>query len=161
MFILLLCLQRVVFDSISLYSFDRPVIFFFFILVLPKMRSSSFLLLGFITGFLYDIVYHTPGINTAACVMLAFVRDPLVRVFLDDEDSDEYSAHITSLGFGRFFFYTLILSLIFHLIVTFLNVFSFKDILHTLLNAGFSTLMSVALIYIFDIIFYYRKTAVR
>ena len=160
MFLLLLLLQRFVFDNIFIQGIERPLIFFFFILVLPRMQPWAMLLIGFLTGFFYDIMYHTPGIHAAACVALAFIRDGIMKQFLNDESEDDYSAHISNLGFSRFFFFILICSVIFHLIVTLLNAFSFNNLAASLLNVVLNTASSVILIYIFDIIFYYRKGAV-
>jgi rod shape-determining protein MreD len=159
-FVMLLFMQVFVLDNIPpVVPFARPVLFFFFVLVLPQMPSWSFMLLGFLIGFIFDIFYQTPGINSAACVLLAFIRNPLLKIFKDDEEDVEYGIHVSYLGFSRFFFYILFTSFIFHLVIILLSVFSFAELGQTLLRIGINTAFSVILIYIFEIIFFYRKAA--
>lgn len=156
-FVFLMVLQIFLFDYIFIFQYTRPVIFFFFLLFVPRISSLNLMLLAFATGFFYDIFFTMPGINTAACVLIAFIRDPLLSFFKKEEEGETPSVHISYLGFLPYLYYVVLISFIFHLCVTFLAVFSFSDFENTLMRAGLGTVLSVILIYLFDIVFFYRK----
>jgi rod shape-determining protein MreD len=158
MFLLVLFLQRFVLDQVpQLVPYSGLVLFFVFIIAMPILPAVWIMIIGFFGGLVFDIFYGTPGINAAACVLLGFVKEPLIKLFKNDEDNVEYSAHITYLGFGRFFFYVLLMAFLFHLVAEFLSVFSVDQFGQTMIRVVINTLMSVILIYIYEIIFFYRK----
>jgi len=72
--------------------------------------------------------------------MLAFIKEPVLKLFKDEEDNVAYSAHIIYLGFARFFFYILSLSLVFHIVTEFLTVFSGDQIGQTLVRILINTI---------------------
>jgi cell shape-determining protein MreD len=160
MFLLILFLQRFVLDQVpQLIPYSKLTLFFVFLIALPTMSTVWVMVIGFFGGLIFDIFYGTPGINAAACVLLGFVKEPLMKLFKNDEDNVEYSAHITYLGFGRFFFYAIVMAFLFHLIAEFLSVFSVDQFGQTLIRVVVNTILSVILIYIYEIIFFYRKVA--
>jgi rod shape-determining protein MreD len=159
MFLLILFLQAFVLNQIEVPDYSKPVLFFVFLIALPTLPGVWLMLIGFIGGLVFDILYGAPGINAAACVLLGFVKEPMIRLFKDDEENVEYSAHISYLGFARYFFFILLASFLFHLTTEFLAVFSLKQPGHTLLRVVINTFISVILIYIYEIIFFYRKAA--
>src|ERR1051326_2260871 len=157
--LLFLVLQLFVLDFVNfpLVPQTQFVIFFFFILILPRMSTLYLMLIAFGWGLIFDLFYRSVGIHAAACVLLAYIKDPVLKFFKDDEEDINYSVHLSYLGFGPFFFYTLLLSLIFHFVVTFLNDFTFADVFNNLLKLIMSASASVLLIYIFEILFFYRR----
>jgi rod shape-determining protein MreD len=159
MFVLLLCLQIFVLDNIFIFREARPVVFFFFILVLPRFSRSWLMVIAFLMGLFYDIFYQTYGVHAFALVLIAFLRDPVLNTLKSEEEGIEGAVHISYLGFARYFYYIFFISLIFHLCVTFLIVFSFSEVGNSLVRAGIGTVLSVILIYLLDILFFYRKAA--
>jgi|SRR6185437_6891940 len=161
LFLMILVLQVFVLDQApEIMPYARPVLFFMFILALPSMRAVWLMAIGFGGGLILDILYGTPGINAAACVLLAYLKVPLIRLIKKDEEENTIpDAHITYLGFGQYFFYLLLVSLLFHLVAGFLSVFSFVQAWQTLLRVGVNTVISAILIYIFEIIFFYRRAS--
>jgi len=157
-FIALLLLQVFLFNNIYFFVVAQPFIFFYFILLLPSMPYWAMLLAGFFTGLAIDIFSGTPGVNAAACTALAFARDPFVRAMKRSEPDQAYSASLTYLGFGRFFFYLFVVALYYQLVRQFLIIFSFKEISFTLIRVVANTLLSVLFIYSFEVIFFYRNT---
>jgi hypothetical protein len=155
LFLLILLAQVFVFDHISGIVMLSPFIFLYAVLIIPQMQGWIYLLLAMGMGLTYDLFVITPGIYGAACVLLAYVRDPLIKAFKDDE-TDFYSAHITYLGLGRFFFFSLIVSLGFHTMVELLKVFTFADFVNTLQRILLNTVTSAILMYLLDIILFYR-----
>lgn len=152
---LILLAQVFVFDPISRLVIVSPFIFLYAVLILPQMQGWAYLLIALGMGLTYDLFVPSPGIYGAACVLLAYIRDPLIKSFKDDE-TDFYSPHITYLGLGRFFFFSLIVSLGFHTMVEMLKVFTFGDFFTTAQRIVLNTVTSAVLMYLLDIILFYR-----
>ncbi|RYD70872.1 MAG: hypothetical protein EOP53_24635 [Sphingobacteriales bacterium] len=163
LFLLLTLLQIFVFDNISQLIIIRPMIFFFIVMILPKMPTAFYMLLAFFIGLSYDFFSgnQTPGLHAAGCVLIAYMRDRLLIFFEGEEEAENASVHITSLGFRKFFFIVVINAFLFHVLTGFLEVFSFKDIVDTAMRISAGTVVSVALIYLFDILLFYRKAALQ
>src|ERR1017187_7999254 len=159
-FLMVLILQIFVFDQVpQVVPFSRPVLFFAFLMVLPEVETVWLMVIGFMGGLILDMFYGTPGINASACLLLAYLKVPILRSFKNDEEENvKSSAHITYLGFTRYFFFILVISVIFHLVTEFLSVFSLMQAGQTLIRVCINSILSVSLIYIFEIILFYRKT---
>lgn len=64
-----------------LHRFITPYIYFLFLLWLPFSVSRQWLLIiGFLTGLTLDYFTMTPGLHTAACLLIAYVRPFLISV---------------------------------------------------------------------------------
>jgi hypothetical protein len=155
LFVLILLAQVFVFDHISGIVMISPFIFLYAVLIIPQLQGWLYLLLAMGMGLTYDVFALSPGIYGAACLLLAYVRDPLIKAFKDDE-TDFYSAHITYLGLGRFFFFSLIVSFGFHALAELLKVFTFDNFTNTLQRIMLNTVTSAVLMYLLDIILFYR-----
>jgi hypothetical protein len=170
LFLMLLMLQLVVFDHIHLglpfnstvFNIAHPVVYFYILLIFPKIPKWMFLLAAFGLGWLMDGFYHTPGINAAACVLVAYFKGPLLRGLKSTDDNEEFILpHFPYLGAGRFFSFIAIGSLMFHTVISFYTVFSFNEIFLTLLRVLMNAALSIGLIYLMDIIFFYRSIKAR
>ena len=156
-FIALLLLQVFLFNQVYFFVIAQPFIFFYIILLLPRMPYWATLLSGFFCGLAIDIFSGTPGINAAACTALAFARDPFTLFMKSTEPDQTYSASLKYLGFGRYFFYLFVVALYYQFIRQFLIIFSFNEIGYTLIRVLSNTLLSVIIIYSFEVIFFYRQ----
>jgi len=158
MFLFILFLQKYVLDLTPQFiPYSRPVLFFVFLLALPPLPTIWVMAVGFVGGLIFDVFYDTPGINAAACVLIGYIKDPLLRLFKNEEDNISYGSHIVYLGFGRFFFFALTISFIFHTIYGFLDAFNLAETGQTIIRIITNTILSAILIYIYEIIFFYRK----
>ena len=80
-----------------------------FIITLPTSISLvAVLLWGFAMGFSIDILYTgIAGMNTAAAVMLAFIREPILRLFMRKGEVDsQIRPGMAEMGFSRFLVYS-------------------------------------------------------
>lgn len=158
-FILLILLQVLVLNNMNLMGYMNPYVYILFILLLPaNINKSLLLLLAFITGLTIDFFGNTPGLNAAATVLMAFARPGVLNLFfknLDFEPGEE--PDITKLGFGKFLRYTIILVLIHHTALFFLEIFNFDEILTTLYRIVISSVFSTFIIIIIALLFGKRK----
>jgi rod shape-determining protein MreD len=142
----LIASQILLFNNLQLRgmlnSFVAPSIYVFFLLTLPINTSRINLLLwAFAIGIVVDGLSGTLGINAAACVLVAYLRPPILRLFYVREDRNKNVQPSThTFGGLNFFYYTLLFTFIFHLALFFLEVFTFYEVYLTIIRAMLSSL---------------------
>jgi rod shape-determining protein MreD len=155
-FILLFLAQVLLFNNIQFSGYVNPYIYLIFILLLPfEISSWLLLLLSFFTGLVMDLSSGTPGMHTSATVLAGFVRPYVLRV-ISPRDGYESGSEPSMLnyGFKWFFIYVLIVVLVHHLALFYLEVFRLADFFITMLRVLLSSLFSVSFILLIE---YYRK----
>lgn len=156
---LLVVAQVFLFNNIQLRglldSFIAPCIYIVFLLLIPigatqvKLQFTALAL-----GFSVDFLSGTLGINTAACVLIAFLRPTVLKLILNREERDKNTRpSIYVLGWSQFLAYTFTLALIFHLALCFLEIFTFYEFYYTLLRALFSAVASTLLMVLMELFF--------
>jgi len=155
-FILLILLQILLFNNIQFSGYVNPYIYIMFILLLPvEIPSWLLLLLSFATGLIIDIFSGSPGMHTSASVLAGFVRPYILRV-ISPRDGYELGSEPSMLtyGFTWFFTYTLLMVLVHHTALFYLEVFRLADFFGTLLRVLLSSLFSMIFILLIE---YYRR----
>jgi rod shape-determining protein MreD len=155
-FILLILLQVLLFNNIEFSGYVNPYIYVMFILLLPiEIPSWLLLLLSFGTGLIIDFFSGSPGMHTSATVLIGFVR-PYVLRLVSPRDGYESGSDPSMLAYGFRWFatYTLLMVLIHHTALFYLEVFRFADFFRTLLRVILSTLFSMTFILLIE---FYRK----
>jgi hypothetical protein len=139
-----------------LHKFIVPYLYFLFILWLPFNTTRLALLgIGFLTGLLLDYFKMTPGLHTAACVLIAFVRPFIINIMIV-KDTSELTYHEPSprgMGWGPYFIYAFILTLLHHIYLVFLEWMQFGTFLSFLIKVGATTGISMLLILIVELLF--------
>ena len=155
-FILLILLQVLLFNNIQFSGYVNPYVYLMFILLLPfEIPPWLLLLLSFATGMLIDLFSGSPGMHSSATLLTGFVRPYVLRI-ISPRDGYEASLNPSMLvyGFKWFFFYTLIMVLVHHTALFYLEVFSFIDFFRTLLRVLLSSVFSITFILLFE---FYRR----
>lgn len=66
---LLILFQVLVFDNVDLFGFSDPAIYLVILITYRlTLDQFGFIFLGFATGFLLDLLTHTAGAHTIACL---------------------------------------------------------------------------------------------
>jgi rod shape-determining protein MreD len=148
-FVVLVFIQVLIFNNISLKSYLVPYIYVLFILLLPFETPKWLLLVsGFFLGFFVDMFSNTAGVHTAATVLMAFIR-PFAGNFVSAKHEYEEGIQpgIRALGFRWFFSYSLLLVSAHHILLYYLEVFSFRafflTLWHAILNIFFTMLFII------------------
>ena len=155
-FILLILLQVLLFNNIQFSGYVNPYVYIMFILLLPiEIPSWLLLLLSFVTGLIIDFFSGSPGMHTSATVLAGFVR-PYVLRLVSPRDGYDSGADPSMLiyGFRWFLTYTLLIVIIHHITLFYLEVFRLADFFRTLLRIILSTLFSTTFILLIE---YYRR----
>jgi rod shape-determining protein MreD len=157
-FFVLLLLQLILFNNIQFSGFINPYVYVLFFMLLPfNFSRTLMLLLGLVMGLTLDLFMGTPGVHTAATVLIAFVR-PMVLNLIAPHDGYEANTlpRISYMGLEWFIKYTLIIVVIHHLALFYLEVFSFSHFFHTLIKVILSSLFTCVFI-VLSQFFVFRK----
>lgn len=156
-FILFLGIQVYILNKIPhLHRYITPYLYFLFILWLPFSVSRQWLLLiGFGTGLTLDYFTMTPGLHAAASLLVAWVRPYLITI-LTPKDSTEFNYREPSpkaMQWTPYFVYVLVLTLLHHTYLVFLEWMSFGSFLSFLIKVLASTGISLLLILTVELLF--------
>lgn len=155
-FILLFLLQILLFNNIQFSGYVNPYVYIMFILLLPvEIPSWLLLLLSFTIGFIMDLFSGTPGMHTSASVLAGFVRPYILRL-ISPRDGYEPGSVPSMMVYGVrwFFLYSLLIVLVHHTALFYLEVFRFVDFFRTMLRVLLSSLFSVTFILLIE---HYRR----
>jgi rod shape-determining protein MreD len=155
-FIILMLLQVLLFNNIQFSGYINPYVYIMFILLLPvEIPAWLLLLLSFATGVIIDFFSGSPGMHASATVLSAFVRPYVLRV-ISPRDGYEPNSELSMItyGFRWYFTYTLLIVLVHHTALFYLEVFRFAEFFRTLLRVLLSSLFSITFILLIE---FYRK----
>ncbi len=156
-FVLFILVQTFVLNKVpALHQFVKPWLYFLFILWLPfNMPRIALLGVAFVFGLTMDYFMNTPGLHAAPCVLIAYLRPFILNLLLPQEKTEFSYAEpsIKSLGFTPYLVYVLLLTLIHHAYLIFIEWMQFGDFLFFIGKAAATTALSVLLIFITELLF--------
>lgn len=152
-FFLLIAVQVLFLNNLQISGYINPYIYILFIMFLPpKLPKVAVLSTAFIMGFVIDIFSDSYGLHTAATVLLGYAR-PLILSLVSVKGGEDLDAiSIKQLKLGRFFTYTGFLCFIHHFTLFYLEAFRLNEFIDTFGRAFISTMVTLLLIFITEII---------
>jgi len=155
-FVFLIFFQVLILNNINLGGYINPFFYIYFILLLPFSTPRWALLgLAFLLGLGIDIFTNTPGLNAAACIAMAFARPFVINLISTSTESlVGINPTIKNQGIKWFFYYALILILVHHLILFYLEIFRFNEFFQTMFKALISSAMTLLLVLITEYLFF-------
>ena len=153
-FALLVSLQLFVLNNIQFSGFVNPYLYVLFILLLPfEISGWLLLILGFALGMVIDIASDTIGYHTIATIFLAYGRFHLLRLIAPRDGYEPgMRPALHSLGFSWFFKYVSLLTVAHHLVLFWVESFRFNDFYPATLRALASSIFTVLLIFIYQLL---------
>ena len=156
-FAFFILLQVYVLNKIPhLHRYITPYLYYLFILWLPFSVSRQWLLIiGFLTGLTLDYFMMTPGLHAAACVLIAYIR-PFIITVLTPRDSSDFNYREPSpqaMQWTPYAIYVLVLTLLHHGYMLFLEWLSFGSILDFLIRIVTTTGISMLLVFTTELLF--------
>lgn len=144
LFVLYLTLQIIIVRNLVLFDVAFCFIYVACILLLPvELGQTATLLLAFGVGLLIDVFYNTMGMHAAATVLMAYIRPLVIRLQTDQRGFENrlvFSIH--EMGARNFFYYVLILTLVHHATLLFIEASNIVLFFPTLLKVVASTLFT-------------------
>jgi hypothetical protein len=113
------------------------------------------LILGFITGLSLDYFTMTMGLHAAACTLVAYVRPFVINVLIP-KDTSEFNYREPSpkaMGWAPFSVYVLVLTLLHHGYLYFLELLQFGGFIEFTLRMLASAAISLLLIFTVELLF--------
>ena len=90
---------------------------FFFIYFILKYNSgvsrNTLMVWSFLLGLSVDIFSNTPGMNAAAATVLAFMREPILRLVTLRDSAEDFEPGVKSMGIFPYFRYILLCTFLF------------------------------------------------
>ncbi|TAD99539.1 MAG: Rod shape-determining protein MreD [Bacteroidetes bacterium] len=157
-FLVYLVLQVFFLHNITLFNKAFCFVYIAFILLIPVNLSTILvMLIAFCFGMITDFSYNISGIHTAACVLLAFVRKPVLD-YLKPNIGYESGVSPTLPAMGKAWFakYSLFLIFIHHLALFTIEA-GVSQLFSTVVKIISSTAFTFAIIYLFQVIFYKKQ----
>ena len=122
-------LQVLVLNHMHINGYATPFFFIYFILKYNSGVSRNVLMIwAFLLGLAVDIFGNTPGMNAAAATVLAFMREPILRLVTLRDSVEDFEPGIKSMGFSPFFRYILLCTFLFCTILLVIDTFSFFNL---------------------------------
>jgi rod shape-determining protein MreD len=143
-----------------LHRFVTPYLYFLFILWLPFNLPRFWLtFIGFFFGLTLDYFTYTPGLHAAACTLIAYVRPFVVNRLISQEglEKNYTSPSITSMGWAPYATYVLVLTLLHHSYLVFLEWMSFGNFWFFIGKVAASTAVSLLLILVTELLFFRKE----
>jgi len=160
-FVLFILVQYyVLFQIRPLHQFVVPYIYFLYVLWLPfSMGRMSLLLVSFLFGLTLDYFTQTPGLHAAACTMIAYLRGFVVNILIPQEGAEQNykSPSPVSMGWAPYAVYVLVLTLLHHIYLVFLEWLQFGSFLFFLGKVVATSGISLMLILITELLFFRKE----
>ena len=147
MFITLILVQVLILNQIQLNGFVNPYVYILFILLLPLSTPKYLLLiLSFFIGLIVDVFLNSLGVHAAASVLIAYLRPYIIRAISNREDDRSDYPGLSQNTFAWFFSYVTIMVIFHHILLFYLEIFSFSHFFVTLGRAIISSIFSIFII---------------
>ena len=155
-FIGLILVQGLILKNMEIGHLINPILYVLFIIQLPfELPAWIGLMLAFVLGFFVDLFYGTMGMHMAACTLMGWARPSILR-FMVPRDGYEFGQQPTIQDMGKMWFlsYAAILIVLHHFFLFTLEIFSFREILLTIVRVIFSSAATLLLVVVTQFLFY-------
>ena len=149
--VLLIALQILVLNRITLFGKYTPVIYPVFVMFYPFFRNRyQFLALSFVLGLGIDFFLHTGGINAFATTTIAYFRTLIFRTSTDTS-TDFFS--FQSLQWSQYLFFIFSSIFLHQFLVQYIEFFKFSRFFGILLNIVITSGISFIFILLYSLAF--------
>ncbi|TBN02712.1 rod shape-determining protein MreD [Hyunsoonleella flava] len=152
-FVLLVLFQVILFNHINFLGYINPYIYIIFIIFFPiKNNRLLFIFLSFLIGLTVDMFSDSGGIHAAASVFIAYTR-PVFLKFAFGTMYEHNNVKFNNNDFGAKLVYIALLTVLHHIILFSLEIFSISRILMVFQKTLFSGIFTILMITLVSIIF--------
>lgn len=148
--LLVLATQILILNNVNIYGYGTPLLYIWLVIILPKEISPYLtLLVSFLIGGFIDVFCNTPGLHAFATTAAGLVSIKTLPLFITNSDNmhNTFIPSIKSMGANKFFNYTLIIVILHHILLFFMEAFSFEAFGTLVLRMVSSMIFTMVLIY--------------
>lgn len=151
--ILVMLLQMLLFNNLHFLGICHPFPYVIILLCLPmNLPRWAEMLIGAAVGLISDMICSSPGVHTAACVLVSYLRPMLVSHMVQNAERLTETVSSATVGRNIFLALTAILVPIHHFVVFLLEYWSLSQIGWVLLATLLSSLLTVLIILVLDLL---------
>ena len=126
--------QVLILNHIHLFNVATPLVYVYFVLLFPRNHQCWLsIILSFFLGLILDSFSNTPGETAFALTLTAFIQPYVLDLYLDRDDSNDFTPSMANMGFVKYATYVLLLTFVFCFTLFSLEAFSFFNWLQWLL----------------------------
>ena len=146
-YVVVMLLQVLLFNQLQLWGACHPYIYVLCLLMMPiTLPHSVDMVIGALVGLVMDVFCNSPGIHTASCILIMFIRPYLIGAIVNDKDRLNEQISLRAIGMEAMLKYTVILVLIHHFVVFSLAAWSWHYIGFVLLETLVSSIVTISII---------------
>lgn len=152
LFIVLVLAQAIVLGRIHLFDCATPLIYVYFVTMFPRNYPKwAVLLWSFLMGLLIDTFTNTPGLASASLTLLAVLQPYYYELFVPRDSAESLQPSLANLGPTKYSYYVVVMVLFYCMVFYALELFTFFNLMEWMMNVVGSSLITLALIYTFEI----------
>ena len=126
--------QVLILNHLHLFNVATPLVYVYFVLLFPRNHQRWLsIILSFFLGLILDSFSNTPGETAFALTLTAFIQPYVLDLYLDRDDSNDFTPSMANMGFVKYATYVLLLTFVFCFTLFSLEAFSFFNWLQWLL----------------------------
>ena len=146
-YVVVMLLQVLLFNQLQLWGACHPYIYVLCLLMMPiTLPHSVDMVIGALVGLVMDVFCNSPGIHTASCILIMFIRPYLIGAIVNDKDRLNEQISLRAIGMEAMLKYTVILVLVHHFVVFSLAAWSWHHIGFVLLETLVSSIVTISII---------------
>lgn len=149
--VIVLLLQMLVFNNLHFLGICHPYIYILFLIALPiRIPQWIELLIGFGVGLIVDMFCGSPGVHTAACSFLAYLRPIFIKRTIQDAERISMTIDGLSIGFNEYVKLVVLYTILHHTLVFLIEAWSLAHFWLLLAKIIVSSLFTIALLLFYD-----------
>ena len=151
-FALFFLAQVTVLGRIHLFHYATPLFYVYFVAMFPRNYPKwSVLLWSFLLGLIIDIFSNTPGLAASVMTILAAIQPYYLELYVPRDSADNLQPSMKTLGPVKYAYYVVPMVLLYCLLFYCLEMFTFFNAFYWLMCVVGSTLLTLVLIFTFEI----------
>lgn len=152
LFVVFVLAQALVLGRIHLFHYATPLLYVYFVTLFPRNYPKwGVLTWAFVMGLTVDMFFNTPGVAAASLTAVAAIQPYFYALFVPRDAAENLEPSLLNLGPTKYSYYIVTLVTIYCLLFFTLELFSIDNMLEWLMCVAGSTLITLALIFTFEI----------
>ena len=158
-FLILVLVQVLIIKNVEMGRYIIPFIYVLFIISLPfEIPNWLLLVVSFLLGISVDFFYNTAGMHAAACLVMAYIRPVILKLFSPREGYEfGMKPTIQYLGTVWFVSYAGILIFVHHFVLFFIEASRFSEFFSTFLRVFVSSLFTLLMVVLIQFLFKQKR----
>lgn len=156
-FLLLVIVQVILFNHLSVYYFATPIVYLYPLLKLPISANRQLqIFLAAVLGFVVDLFMNTPGLNMACSALVMYWRTPLLLKLANTDEEEVMNAppSFKTLSVFNYLLYLFVVVVLHIACIYLLEAFSVRLYVGVLPYIAGSSVFTLLLYVVFDAFMY-------